>query len=288
MFRKTIALFLLAVLTLALFCGCSYENFEMKQKNPEIDTFVEDLMSSVSSGEHDAFIIKYFGTENVSDFSDVLDEISENIQGDMTRYRYVRYDINTMKSGDSPAITKTTYIYIIDTDASAYTLTITTLSQSEQTYFQSFYIQDGGIENLTGSTFGKSPAQTVLWVYSILCYGLIIFAIIACAKSRVRKKALWIIGSFFQSGFSIAQTVSDSSFRHSFNFLFAKIGISSLNLYPSESFELMIVFPIVALIFLLIKNRLEKKADIYREKKSAAETKTTLSESTTDTPVTES
>ncbi len=176
---------------------------------------------------------------------------------------------------------------IIDTDQSTYTLTITTYKQNDEERFAGFYFYPGGIKNLSGSTIGDSPMQSVLWAYAIICYGIIIAAIIVCAKSKVRLKALWIIGFFVQNGFSFAHRLNGESFQNSFMVQFIKIGKSGLTLFPNGAYELILVFPVLALVFLISKNSLEKKALVYRERTAAQSEIPAASESISESSVSE-
>lgn len=267
---KKIAVILLLIITLATFSSCvNLDNYELKMSTPEVDAYVEDFMSSIEGKDYDDFLLKYYGEEYAAQVSDTIAEDFSFVEGTMTRYRKIRFDSNARIDDGEIKNKEIQYIYIIDTDQSSYTLIVNVEEQNDQVIFIGSNLYPGGVENFKDDRFNGHPWQIMLLAYSLLCYGFIIFVIVKCIKSRVRLKPLWILGIIAQSGFQIRHVFANGQINSGFHIHFASISISSFTNYGEHGYILIILFPLIALIFLRSLNKLELKADAYRAKKAA-------------------
>ena len=116
--QHRILLVILIVFSLALLSGCyDPDTYELKMTTPLVDEYVEDFMTAVTQDEYDSFITKYFGEDKIEDYKPDLIIVGEFIEGKMTRYRKVHFDVNKTANSEG-SVTATRYIYIIDTDKS--------------------------------------------------------------------------------------------------------------------------------------------------------------------------
>ncbi len=93
-------------------------------------------------------------------------------------------------------------------------------------------------------------------MYTAFCYALIVLAIILCINSNVKNKVMWIIFSLYSIGFYHVQSVGNTQTKILlFNFLRG----SSYYRFIDKTYDLIIVVPIYAIIFLILRKRLEAK-----------------------------
>ena len=107
--------------------------------------------------------------------------------------------------------------------------------------------------------------QLLLLILSALCIGFMIFAIVLCAKSKVRLKGLWIpIIVLIQAGIVITLFPNITEFK----FLFLSTNISSLRKFLNGGTILTLLVPAGAILFVAMRKFLIKKAAEYRDKQA--------------------
>lgn len=266
--KKTILLMTILVLCICILSGCTeniLNSIETKQEDSQMVqlfnsfedcdySLVKEIMPVVSSIEQEeSFII-----------------ISDYIDGHVDDYKKIGYHYKTfIDNGIKTGYTQ--IVYKVDTEDMIYVVTLV-LQQHEDS--------DAAISGFNVITFKEYQSngavlnfdnfdivQLLLLVFSAACFGLVVYALVVCIKSKIRSKALWIIIILLlYTGGSI--TYMPPSF--SFKVLFIAFDISSLRKYLDGSSILTIIVPIGAILFLCLKKRLINATRKYYEKQSAS------------------
>ncbi len=254
--KKRTLIILLVLLTATLLTSCSTAK-NIQRKLNKVDSYQADkcLVESfkyLKDKDYDSFdeIFNYNITQK--EFTEIAEGLSIKEDEYILSYKLGGYN----SSGLNGTMTYK-YNYNIETSEKNYACQIVLISEnSSPREYMGFSLYEGQLDQDFPEMLGISPWQTAILVYSALCWALIIFAIVKSAKSKVRLKWLWIIGIIIQHGIVITKTTSSISYSVQFFY----IGFSQLILTPSGSYYSMtVVFPIVALVFLLFRKTLERK-----------------------------
>ena len=259
--RKIVLIVLLVSSVLALSaCGVL--------ASPQEDAFVEEFLNSVEQGDYSAYYDDVVGFGTSEEYVESNKQLDAYYHGDFLKLRktgiYVRTQMNNGQTIHSKEIA-----YQIETTQTNYTMNTVFVSEDGETYLLYTYniiesselAGNGAIINFNDFDI----MQLLLLIFSALCIGFIIFAIVLCAKSKVRLKGLWIpIIVLIQAGFSI--TVFPNLYR--FNFLFFSTNISSLRKFLDGGTILTVLVPIGAILFVAMRKYLIKKTAEYRDKQA--------------------
>lgn len=261
--------FVVFCLCIFILSGCTDQLLE------SIDTQYEDqLMTQLFNSFEDQDYT--FAKEVMSDYifesgnaEDSFAQISDYIDGHVETYKKIGYNFYTTVSDDT-STNSIKVTYEVATDKQEYAVMMILISNEPNVYeVNTFYVITAEEFRTNGAVinFNKlDMTQLLLLIYSAACFGLIIYAIIACAKSKIRLKGLWIVLIvLINSGISITNSVSLNSYK----LILFNTDISSLRKYLDGSTILTVLLPIGAILFLCLKKRLIASAKKYYEQKSA-------------------
>lgn len=262
--KKTIAMFTgLVFLLVLLLSGCA-ESI----KTPDQDKLMADIFNSIESENYDTAKKLMTGLISESDLDQALPSIAEYIHGNIKEYKKIGYYFHTSVS-NSDKINSQTLTYNVKTDYDDYNVEMVLLQKNGGAWnIYGYNVIRASEANVTGSLLDLSNfdfLQLFLLIFSAGSLALIIIAIVKCAKSPIRRKALWIVLIILlQIGFSVAQSASRSEFR-----IMLFLGMSSLFKYSDGSYALSVIVPLGAILFLCLRKRLIYSAEVYRLKKDA-------------------
>lgn len=254
-------LILVTILTSCKMLEKTIDNIETPDGDKSLETLITCLESHEYSELEDIFL--FDGTKQ--EFESGIKSIDKYYDGEMISYKKVGYHVNSNTMGGETT-TKKDYTYEVETTKDVYYVSIVMIGDKSNMYINGINIntKSAAQAEVTPSWVGSNSWQIIILVYSVLCIIFIIYAIVLCAKSKVRLKWLWIIGILIQCGISI--TISTNNFR--FNVHVVYLGISRYLIYKNGAFVLTIVFPLVAFLFVILKKHLTKRAEIYCSKKN--------------------
>lgn len=234
---------------------------------PEQDKMMTEILESVKQGGYDN-IRSYFVDEiSGADFKRGMESIGAYVKGDVENIEkagyYVRGRLDNGRTVQSQEFT-----YRVVTTKDQYLVTMFLVSTNGKDF------KINGINAILESEYASNGAvidfnnfdirQLLLLIYSVLCIGFVIFAIVVCAKSKIRLKALWIILIILlQTGVSI----KSFAYQFSFNFHLFLTNISSLRKYLDGRTVLTVLVPLGAILFLALRKRLIAGAERYNMKK---------------------
>lgn len=236
--------------------------------SPEEDAFVEEFLNSIEHGDYSAHYDDFikFGSED--EFTQSMKQLDDYYNGEIIKLRktgiYVRSQTQNGQTTHSKEIA-----YQVETLEDTYIVNMVTVSEDGEEYLiyslniieSSELAGNGAIINFEDF----DVVQLLLLVFSVLCIGFMIFAIVLCAKSKVRLKGLWIpIIALIQTGVSITAFPNLSKF----NFLFFTTNISSLRKFLDGGTILTVLVPVGAILFVALRKHLIKKANEYREQQA--------------------
>lgn len=266
MYKKILKIILIIMTLVAILTSCKLmEHAVDKIETPVGDRCLETLVGCLEAHEYDEIegIVEYDGSKD--DFEAGIKNIDKFYSGEMTDYKKVGCHVNSHTSNGETTIRKD-YTYEVETTEEVYLIAIVMAGNKDSMRITGININTKADEEAlsTPAMVGTDIWQVIILVYSGLCILLIIFAIVLCIKSKVRLKWLWIIGMLFQSGISI--TVATNSFRFNVNVIY--LGISRYLIYQNGTFVLTMVFPLVALLFIILRKYLIRSAERYSSKEN--------------------
>jgi len=260
--RKILVAVVLLMVSILILAGCVDAI-----KTPDEDAFVEEWLTSVENGDYAKQYndVISFGTEE--EYIESMKELDDYYNGDILDVKktgvYVR-----MNTQNGETVYSKELQYQIETTQEDYTLSIIFVSEDGTEYKAYYYniIYSSELEG-NGAIINFKDfdiRQLLLLILSVISFGFVIFVVVLCAKSKVRLKGLWIpVIILVQSGFTI------SRFPDSFNFNVNIIAttISSLRKFLNGGTILTIMLPLGAILFVILRKTLIRKAIEYREQR---------------------
>jgi hypothetical protein len=190
--------------------------------------------------------------------------VSEYIEGTVTDYQKTGWYIN--KSLNNGVQTTTQDLsYNVATDYDNYVVSMRLLQTGENDWkvigFNVIRAEqlkgNGAVINFEDF----DVVQLLMLVLSAAELALMIIAIVVCAKSKVRRKALWIVLIvLLHTGVSL--TLSPSGFH--FNLWILNVSLSSLQKFIDGTRVFNVLVPLGAILFLCLKKKLEWRAEHHR------------------------
>jgi hypothetical protein len=265
--KKSVAAIIAVFLCVFILSGCVES-----VKTPEQDKLMEDIFNSIENEDYDTAKELMSGLISESDLDNALPQIAGYVKGTIKEYKKIGYYYHVSLNNDEKINTQT-FTYNVKTDYDNYIIEMVLLQKGESDWSVYGYNVTKASEStaVSGSVIDFSNFdffQLLLLLFSAGCLALIIVAIVKCAKSPIRRKALWIVLIILlQVGFSIAQ--SPSRFDIS-TMLF--LGMSSLYKYTNGGYALSVIIPLGAVLFLCLKKRLINSAEAYRLRQEVSNT----------------
>ena len=264
--RKLVLIIIIVLITL-MFSSCSSKLLgrvvSSKIDTPLTDEAMDTLFRTIETKDYNSFkdYIKYDMTDE--EYYSAMENISDYVEGSLEKYYKVGYHFNISASGNR-STKQENIVYEAITDKNSYYVTFTVISEnSDSPYIYSFNINDTASAYISPKVLGVDAAQIWVLIYGIITFAIIIFAVVLAIKSNIRKKILWILGSFIQVGIVITHTPSLSKI----SYRFITMDMSRYMMYNNQNYSLTLLFPIVAVIFLslrkkLIKDQIKRESDI--------------------------
>ncbi len=260
MFKKRFLLIavLLLVITLCL-SGCS-----------AILESVEDTqIRKYTQGMLDAIIAKDFDTA----YTFVEDAVTKDVFArEYTRMEALLYDVESYELKfigfssntnfqNGKTFKNTNYTYEMAENDDKYIVYVNTNSDYQK--LSCFDVKAFESTNLyyTGTINKMGDATAFQWVMllsNLLTLGIAVFAVIDCAKNKIKLKALWII-IIILGMLTFGVSITSATLRANFS-LGLFMNYSSLIKYGDGSLKFSIMLPVGAIVYLILRNTLIKKA----------------------------
>lgn len=259
--RKIVLVVLVLITCMMVLTGCN-----SLFATPDEDEFVRNFLESIDEGDYtkyeDSFIDE---VKNDVAFEQGIKSIDDFFEGEIKDIRKTGVYYRTTKSGSNTTFSREIQ-YKVVTSENDYVVNMVTVSYDGEVYKAARFNV-----NYASDVYGKiidfddfDIVQLLLLVFSGLCVAFVIFAIVLCAKSKVRLKGLWIpLIILIQTGI----TITKLPMRYGFNFHLFATKISSLRKFTNGGTILTVMIPLGAILFVILKKKLERRAIEYRARK---------------------
>jgi hypothetical protein len=264
--RKILIVVVLVVASAFLLTGCADII-----KTPQEDEFVEEWLASVENGDYAKYYGGIAGVSTEEEYVEAMKGLDDYYNGDIVDIKKTSAYIKTYTQNGQTTYSKELQ-YQIETTQDDYTLAIVFVSEDGVEYKPYYYniIYSSELKG-NGAVINFDDfdiVQLLLLILSVLSFGFMVFSIVLCAKSKVRLKGLWIpIIVIVQSGFTISRFPESFSF----NINFIATTISSLRKFLNGGTILTVMLPIGAILFVILRKTLIRRAQEYRERKAFIE-----------------
>lgn len=260
--KKIAVVVLVLIACMMVLTGCNSKLFA----TPDEDEFVEKFLESIEAGDYtkhqDSFIDE---VKNDKGFIQGIESIDEYFDGEIKSIKKTGVYFRTKTSGGNTTYSRELQYRVITTQ-NDYIVGMVTVSTDGEVYKTALFNI-----NYASEVLGKiidfndfDINQLLLLVFAGLCGAFVIFAIVMCAKSHVRLKGLWILLIILvQTGITITRL----PMRYSFNFHLFATQISSLRKFANGGTILTVMIPLGAILFVILRKALERRAIEYRAKK---------------------
>ncbi len=261
--RTAIIILAAAVICAVLLGGCKQAMVDSVDSTQQ-DEIMAMVFDAVENGDTEV-LAQYMSQDYISgdDIQQMADSGSAYIEGTVTDYKKTGWYIN--KSLDNGVQTTTLDLsYNVMTDYDSYVVStrfIQGANRWELIGFNVIRMKDFKANGAIFSFENFDVVQLLMLLLSAASLALMIIAIVACAKSKVRKKALWIVMIvLLHTGVSLA--FSPAGFR--FNFWILNVTLSSLQKYIDGTRVYNVLVPLGAILFLSLRRKLEWRAERHR------------------------
>jgi hypothetical protein len=260
--------FLLAVFVFTI-AGCAKLFPGIDEMDPYMDTFID----AIETGQYDTFVQACADEWDMDELYGIIEQVRGYMQGSVTGYKRINYKFNTRVSGDMSYTTRSAQ-YLVDTDVDRYLVTMTVASEGNGPFeIYSFYVSDSAdVKAAQGRIIDFQhidALQVIPLLLTIASIGLIVASVVLSAKAEIRNKALWILISLLGTG-GLILTHTPISFHIQFSAV-VTLPLSYCMKYPDGSVMLQIMFPVGAVVFMLLRKHLiEKRAAYDARQKYAA------------------
>ncbi len=262
--RKTIAILAGIILCAALLVGCTQAvvNSIDTQQQDEIMTEVFNALENADVETLAQYTSRYYMSED--DIIQMAESGSAYIEGTVSDFKKTDWYLNRSLNNGVESTTLD-LAYDVVTGYDSYVVSMRLL----QTGADSWEVAGLNViraEELKGNgaiiNFESFDVlQLLMLLVSVGELALIIVAIVACVKSRVRSKALWIVMILLlHTGVSL--TLSSAGFD--FNIWLLNLNLTSLQKFIDGTRIYNVLVPLGAILFLSLKKKLEWRAERRR------------------------
>lgn len=260
--RKIAVVVIVLIACMMALTGCNSKLFA----TPDEDEFVEKFLESVEEGDYtkyqDSFIDE---VKNDEGFIQGIQSIDEYFDGEIKDIKKTGVYFRSTTSGGNTTYSRELQYRVITTQ-NDYIVGLVTVSSDGEVYKAALFNI-----NYASDVLGKiidfddiDIVQLLLLVFTGLCGAFVIFAIVLCAKSKVRQKGLWIpLIILIQTGITLTRL----PMRYGFNFHLFATQISSLRKFAGGGTILTVMIPLGAILFVILRKKLERRAIEYRSRK---------------------
>jgi len=231
--------------------------FASRFDTQQTDEAVEILFESIESGDFTAFDEVFDYEMNDEEFASFTKQIEQYVEGKLEVYTKVGYHINVRTFNNSKT-KQESIVYEVKTDKKIYYLSFVVISENDgPANLMNFNIANEDDTMFAPKILGVNINQIWVLIYGIVTIGIIILAIVLGIKSKIRNKILWILASVIQVGVTITKAPNLSRF----NYHFITFNMSRFMMYNSQSYTLVLIFPVVAVLFLILRKTLIKNQE---------------------------
>lgn len=227
-----------------------------KKADEQMNGLLETAFNAIQSGDFDTVLENSVvsSEENAAQIRASLSEIQGYIDSPFRYYKILSRSAYRQKILGEP-YQFTQYIYRVRALAHEYIVDLTYVTGSAQQGIYNFQV-------VRSEDAGPLPTHPELSRYTaialtVLCYGVMLFALIHCLRSRARRKILLclLILVCAQLGFALRFSASMSIKWSAFLKLFSS---ASFQTY-TNGFEIALLIPLGAVIYLIRRNRWKEK-----------------------------
>lgn len=266
MIKNKKLMLIISILLVAMFlAGCNVLPRAMNLiEEDDVREDLDDILKAIEEKNIDYIYNEYFSFLEKQELERGMNEIIDIYKGERVGTQYYRFDIRSFSSlgNDHRKTTNKTVIYLIKTTETTYSIEMTYIKEGSGEYeLKGFYVSpyldyvvNAGFSNYTNKNW-------VMFALNVVSYGLMILALILCIKTKIKKKALWIILILLQVGVTI--TLFPQQFRVHYSFI-QFLGFSKYLLYAHGGTITSVFVHIFAIVFLFVRKSLNKKY-IYKE-----------------------
>jgi len=266
--KKRVALICLAfvILSSLLLSSC------VKADESELGalrTLSEAVLSAFASDDvqsvYPLFDERYITLERAAE---VMPQIDEYL-GKFTSFEIKEMTGHTINKSSERTLVRATFL--VETVYSQFYVVIGKMTDSDKICALDVSLKEHMQPTYTGTLTTMHGASVIQWVVLILGIALMVFSfwmLLDCAKSRIKRKVIWIL--FVLLGFlSVTFTlVPGESVRLFFSFGFI-ISQSTLRVYSTGATSFIAVLPIGAFVYFLRRKELKAAATRTRSTRSA-------------------
>lgn len=260
--RKILIVVLVLVACMMVLTGCNSRLLA----TPDEDEFVRNFLESIEEGDYEKYkdsFIDEIKDEEV--FDQGIKSIDDLLEGEIKDVKKTGVYFRTTKSGGRTTYTRELQYRVVTTQDD-YIVSMATVSSDGEVYKTAVFNINYASE-VTGQIIDSDDfdiVQLLLLVFTGLCVVFVIFAIVLCAKSKVKLKGLWIpLIILIQTGV----TITRMPMQFSFNFHLFATQISNLRKFSNGGTILTVMIPLGAILFVILRKKLERRAVEYRARK---------------------
>lgn len=248
------------VVCAALLGGCAQALVDSLDTTQQ-DAVMTAVFDAVENGDADT-LAQHMSSEYISDdvIRQMIDTGSGYIEGTVKEYKKTGWYIN--KSTNSGGQTTTLDLsYDVATDYEDYVVSMRLLQTGADSWeVVGFNVIRAAEFKVNGAIINFDDidmVQVAMLLVSAAELALMIVAIVVCARSKVRRKALWIVLIvLLHTGLSLK--LSPAGFN--FNIWLVNVSLTSLQKFIDGTRIYNILVPLGAILFLSLKKRLERSA----------------------------
>ncbi|MEX1376768.1 MAG: hypothetical protein AB1Z23_04735 [Eubacteriales bacterium] len=259
--KHIILIIILAALLTISGCGMQ-DNLIGMMEEDSVRADAEDIISAIEEQDSEYLYNTYFSFFEKEEIYNGLDEIYEIYEGKTQNLQFRNINMKTIKGIDNDTSRSTkVVVYLVGTTESTYNLTLTYIKGESGAYEiiginiseNLEYVVNADMRNYTA-------ANWILFLLNIASYGVMIVALILCIKTKIRKKALWIILILLQVGMTII--IFPNSFKYNVHILYF-LGFNKYLLYGNGGTITSVFIHMFAIIFLFVRKSLNKRYIYY-------------------------
>jgi len=260
--RKIFIVIVLVLCCVLMLAGCNSKMFA----TPDEDAFTREFLESAERGDYAEHYDDVIGFGSEAEFVETMKGLDDYFNGEIVELKKTGVYFKKQTS-NGEIISSKEIQYEIQTTENKYTVGMVFVSEDEVEYkvyfFSIIYTSELAGNGAIIDFEDFDIVQLLLLVFSVLCFAFIIFAIVLCAKSKVRLKGLWIpLIILLQSGVSITNFPE----QHAFNVHIFATTMSMLRKFLNGGTILTVMVPLGAILFVALRKKLEARAFEYRQR----------------------
>lgn len=254
--KRFISVFLVFLL-FPLLSGCG----EMQiTDSPEVRSHVDIFLTATLENKPNAAYGAFFDAVSRAEFNTVFPQI-RNLLKDVEEYTLSPIHVNYSKRSDGKSFTQMTYR--MNTNNGVFLVTATSAGNKDGLLSIHLVPEEQTTLVHTGSPGYMKGASAFQWAVLILgfaIWGFVLWAFVDCCRRKIRKKPLWLL-LVALGAVLINVTISGSAINFRYN-VGIHLTVSTLLRYGDGSYQLRLLIPLGAILYLSLRRQLEKPASV--------------------------